>query len=91
VTRAGAVASMVGGFCVSFIWMIFFHYLGMAAFFGQANLVSHADPFSWLWQLQYVDPIVISLPVSFALCIWVSRKTKQMPREHLNRCFKYIA
>jgi SSS family solute:Na+ symporter len=89
-TRAGAAASMVGGFCVSFLWMIFFHYLGMAAFFGQANLAVNADPSSWLWQLQYVDPLVIALPISFALCIWVSRKTKRMPKEHLNRCFKYI-
>jgi len=71
--------------------MIFFHYLGIASFFGQANLVVNADPASWLWQLQYIDPLVISLPISFILCIWVSRKTKQMPKEHLNRCFKYIA
>jgi SSS family solute:Na+ symporter len=91
VTRAGAIASMVGGVCVSFIWMIFFHYLGATALFGQANLVVNTDPASWPWLLQYVDPIVISLPISFILCIWVSRKTKRMPKEHLNRCFKYIA
>jgi len=90
VTRAGAMASMVGGLCVHFIWIIFFHYLGMTAFFGQANLVVHADPASWLWRLQYVDPLVISLPVAFILCIWVSLKTKRMAKEHLNRCFKYI-
>jgi SSS family solute:Na+ symporter len=90
VTKAGAVASMVGGFCVSFLWMIFFHYLGMAALFGWANLVVDSDPASWPWLLQYVDPIVIALPISFALCIWVSLKTKRMPKEHLNRCFKYI-
>jgi SSS family solute:Na+ symporter len=90
VTRAGAVSSMVGGFCVSFIWMIFFHSLGSTALLGAANLVAHADPASWQSQLQYVDPIVISLSVSFALCIWVSRKTKKMPKEHLNRCFKDI-
>jgi SSS family solute:Na+ symporter len=80
----------VGGFGVHFIWIIFFHYLGMTAFFGQANLVVHADPASWLWRLQYVDPLVISLPVAFILCIWVSLKTKRMAKEHLNRCFKYI-
>jgi SSS family solute:Na+ symporter len=90
VTRQGAIASMVGGLGVHFIWIIFFHYLGMTAFFGQANLVVYADPTSWLWLLQYVDPLVISLPVSFILCIWVSRKSKKIPKEHLNRCFKYI-
>jgi SSS family solute:Na+ symporter len=90
VTKAGAIASMVGGFCTSFIWLIFFHYLGLAAFFGPVNLVVNTDPESWPWLLQYVDPIVIALPVSFVLCIWVSRKTKRMSREHINRCFKYI-
>jgi SSS family solute:Na+ symporter len=90
VTRAGAVASMVGGLGATFIWLIFFHYLGMAAFLGQANLVVHADPASWLWLLQYVDPLVVALPISFTLCIWVSLKSKRMPREHVNRCFKYI-
>jgi SSS family solute:Na+ symporter len=90
VTRAGAIASMVGGLGMYLVWMIFFHYLGMAALFGQANLAANADPASWLWLLQYVDPIVIALPISFALCIWVSRKTRKIPKEHLNRCFKYI-
>jgi solute:Na+ symporter, SSS family len=89
-TTAGAIAGMVGGFGVHFIWLIFFHYLGMAAFFGQLNLVADTDPESWPWLLQYVDPVVIALPVSFILCIWVSRKTKKLPREHVNRCFKYI-
>jgi SSS family solute:Na+ symporter len=90
VTRQGAIASMVGGLGVYVLWMIFFHYLGMAAFFGSVNLAVRADPDSWLWLLQYVDPLVIALPVSFILCIWVSRKTKRMSREHVNRCFRYI-
>ncbi len=90
VTKAGAIASMVGGICASFVWMIFFHYLGSAALFNKVNVVAGSQPTSWIWQLQYVDPIVIALPISYVLCIWVSRKTKKMPREHLNRCFKYI-
>jgi SSS family solute:Na+ symporter len=96
VTRGGAIASMVGGIFVSFIWMIFFHYLESAplrvcaVLFGQVNVVSGFQPFSWQWQLQYVDPIVIALPISFILCIAVSRITRKMPTDHLKRCFKYI-
>jgi SSS family solute:Na+ symporter len=96
VTKAGAIASMVGGVCVSFIWMIFFHYLESAplgiceTLFGQVNVVAGSQYNPWLWQLQYVDPIAIALPISFALCIGVSRITRKMPKEHLKRCFRYI-
>jgi SSS family solute:Na+ symporter len=96
VTRAGAVAGMVGGVCTSVIWMVFFHYLESSALgvcealVGRVNVVAGCQPDSLLWQLQYVDPLVIALPISFGLCIAVSRKTTRMPREHLNRCFKYI-
>ncbi|OGP53186.1 MAG: hypothetical protein A2Y65_00960 [Deltaproteobacteria bacterium RBG_13_52_11] len=96
VTRTGATASMLGGAGMSFIWMLFFHYQESAALgvcevlFDQVNVVAGSQPTSWQWQLQYVDPIVIALPTSFALCIWVSRKTRKMSRDHLNRCFKYI-
>jgi SSS family solute:Na+ symporter len=96
VTRTGAVVSMVGGFCVSFIWIIFFHYLGSAAFgicealFGRMNLVANALPESWIWQLQYVDPAFIALPIAFGLCIVVSHNSRKMPKDHINRCFRYI-
>jgi SSS family solute:Na+ symporter len=96
VTRAGAIASMIGGLCISFVWMIFFHHqesvsLGICQIlFGSANLVADYPPTSWVWRLQYVDPLVIALPFSFALCVGVSRITHKMPRSHLKRCFKYI-
>jgi SSS family solute:Na+ symporter len=96
-TRAGAMASMLGGIGMSLIWMLFFHYqesaaLGLCEFlFGQVNVVAGAEPSSWIWLLQYVAPIVIALPVSFVLGIWVSRKTRKLPKDHVNRCFKYIA
>ena len=96
VTRAGAIASMVGGLSMSFVWMIFFHHqesavIGICQFlFGTVNLVAGFPPTSWIWKLQYVDPLVIALPISFALCIAVSRITQKMPRGHLKRCFKYI-
>lgn len=96
VTRAGAIASMVGGIGTSFMWMIFFHgqesaILGVCqVLFGTANLMADFPPSSWAWHVQYVDPVVIALPVSFALCIIVSRKTRKLPKRHLARCFKDI-
>ena len=94
VTRVGGIASMLGGFSMSFFWMIFVHYQGSVAMgicqalFGRMNLV--ADSPFWIWKLQYVDPLVIALPVSFALCVGVSRITRKMSRSHLRHCFRYI-
>jgi len=88
--------SMIGGLCLSFFWMIFFHHQESAALgicqilFGRANLVADFPSTSWIWKLQYVDPLVIALPVSFALCVGVSRITQKMPKAHLKRCFTYI-
>jgi SSS family solute:Na+ symporter len=96
VTRAGGIVSMLGGLCISLVWTIFFHYQGSAALgicqalVGRENLVADCSPSSWIWQLQYVDPLVIALPLSFALCVGVSCLTRTMPRAHLTRCFRYI-
>jgi len=85
---------MVGGLCTSFVWMIFFHYQESAALgvcrllFGTVNLAAGFPPTSWVWKLQYVDPLVVALPISFALCMGVSRITQKMPTAHLKRCFK---
>ena len=96
VTRAGAMASMIGGLGTSLIWMVFFHYQESAALgigdilFGRVNVSAGAEPNSPLWLVQYVAPIVIALPIAFTLGIWVSRKTRKLSREHLNRCFKFL-
>jgi SSS family solute:Na+ symporter len=96
-TRAGAMASMIGGLGTSLIWMVFFHYQESAALgicdilFGRVNVSAVAEPNSPLWLVQYVAPVVIALPIAFALGIWVSRKTRKLSREHLKRCFKYLA
>ncbi|MBN1255737.1 MAG: sodium:solute symporter family protein [Deltaproteobacteria bacterium] len=97
VTKAGGIASMVGGIVVSFIWMIFFHdqestIIGLCrVLFGASNLVADFPPHSWIWQLQYVDPVIVALPLSCVLCLLVSSLTRKMPRGHLNLCFKYIS
>jgi len=96
VTKVGAICSMVGGFCVSFFWLVFIHYkeskaLGICkALFNKVNLVAHYSSTSWLWKLQYVDPNIVALPTSFVLCIVISLFTRKMSDDHLKVCFKYI-
>jgi SSS family solute:Na+ symporter len=96
VTKTGAISSMVGGFCISFVWFIFIHYKGSTslgfceALFGKVNFVADYAPMSGMWKLQYVDPNLVALPVSFILCIVVSFVTKKMSKAHLKACFKSI-
>jgi SSS family solute:Na+ symporter len=92
-TRAGAVTSMVGGFLVSMFCLLFLHKKEAAAIglceylFGDPTLVSSAQPGTWVWLLQWVDPNVIALPVSFLIILAVSLFTPKFGREHIDRCW----
>ena len=92
-TRAGAVTSMVGGFLVSMFCLLFLHKKEAAALglcqslFGKTTLVSSAEPGTWVWLLQWVDPNVIALPVSFLIILAVSLVTPKFGREHIDRCW----
>ena len=92
-TRGGALVSMVGGFCLSMFWLLFVHEkeaagLGLCnAIFGSPTLVSGAAKGSWVWLLQWVDPNVVALPVSFLLAIGVSLASAKMAERHVNKCW----
>ncbi|MGM0611173.1 MAG: sodium:solute symporter family protein [Thermodesulfobacteriota bacterium] len=92
-TKAGAITSMLGGFFISMFCLLFIHEKEAAAIglskylFNQDTLVSGAEPGSWIWLLQWVDPNVIALPVSFALIFAVSLFTRTYDREHIDYCW----
>ncbi|WP_031515049.1 sodium:solute symporter family protein [Desulfofalx alkaliphila] len=73
-TKAGAIASMVSGFAVSILLMVFVHAkestaLGICMYlFGKPYLL----PFPW----NFLDPIVISLPLSALVLVTVSLLTQ---------------
>ena len=86
ITKAGAVAGMVGGFSVSAFWLFFVHgkeasKIGLCeAIFGTPTLLGKP------WAV--VDPLFVALPVSIILTIVVSLFTKKFEDDHLNKCFK---
>ena len=91
-TRAGAVWSMVGGFVVSFFFLVFIHQKEAAAIklclalTGKVTLVAGTS-----WQImEVVDPNIIALPASFVLAVAVSLLTARSPAEHLDRCWRNI-
>jgi len=87
-TKKGAIASMVTGFCVSSFWLLLVKSKEAGAI-GLVKLVTGgkssivADSPNW----PVVDPIVIALPIALIVAIVVSLATKPMHEEHVEYCF----
>jgi SSS family solute:Na+ symporter len=88
-TRAAAIWSTVIGFAVTAFWLL----LVKSAEAGDIGLVQKltggktsilAGRPNWDW----VDPIVVALPISMIIAIVVSLFTKRPDDEHLAKCFK---
>ncbi len=90
-TKAGAIASLCGGFGVSFFWLMF---VQMAKgklpailtnlFWGKPTLF----PKPWLGiEWRWVEALFVALPVSIILAIVVSLITKPESPEHLALCY----
>ena len=92
-TKAGAIASMAGGFSISMFWLLFVHLKESAALgickslTGLDSLAAAAPKGSALWLMQWVDPNVVALPASFVLAVGVSLATKKMEEGHLVECW----
>ena len=95
-TKAGAVSSMVGGFTISFLYLLFVHTkeakaIGLCkSIFGVDSLALWAEPGSTAWLLQFTDPNIIALPISFILALVVSRFSAGFDSRHLKICFRGI-
>jgi len=95
-TKAGAVVSMVGGFAVSFFYLLFVHTKESAAIglckavFGVDSLAQGAAQGSGWWLLQYTDPNIIALPISFILAVVVSLATPKPDQAHIERCWRNL-
>ncbi len=89
ITKAGALAGFFSGLATASFWIMFMHAkesapLGLCkALFGVSSLAGQSS-------LQFVDPIVVALPVSIVATIVVSIFTKSPDSEHLERCFSGI-
>jgi SSS family solute:Na+ symporter len=95
-TRAAAVISMLGGFAVSFFYLLFVHTKESAAIglcqamFGVNSLAMLAEKGSGWWLLQFTDPNIIALPVSFILAVVVSLFTPKMDEKHIQHCWRHL-
>lgn len=81
-TRAGAVASLLGGF----VTVLFFWFLGYCGF-GKAGLTGPAaERFAPFCPLG-LDPLIYGLCVSFALGTVISLFTHPLPQKHVDHYF----
>lgn len=87
-TKAGAKASILCGFFLSLLWMIFVHgqeskAIGLARIlFGSDSLLGHP------WNM--IDPQIIALPVSFLVFVLVSMVSQPVKTETVKNAFRHI-
>lgn len=86
ITKAGALAGFFSGLFAASFWIVFIHAkesapLGLCkALFGVSSLAGQSS-------LQFVDPIVVALPISVVITLVVSFVSESPDSKHLERCF----
>ena len=87
-TKTGAKASILSGFFLSLLWMVFFHERESTGI-GLCRLFFNRDTLLGLpWSM--IDPQIIALPVSFLVFLVVSLSTKPVKEEIIKNAFKHI-
>lgn len=90
ITKAGALAGFFSGLAVAAFWIVFVHSkesapLGICqALFSKPSLAAGTT-------VQFVDPIIVSLPVSVIFTIVTSLFTTPPDKQHLDSCFNGIS
>ncbi len=84
ITKAAAIAGFFTGLVVALFWMLFI-FSKTSAPLGLCNLIFHAPAISL--KMQFVDPIVVALPVSIVVTAVVTFATKPPSEEHIKKCF----
>jgi solute:Na+ symporter, SSS family len=87
-TKTGAKASILCGFFISLLWMLFIHEneskaIGLCKFLSGSNsLLGHP------WNM--IDPQIIALPISLAVFVIVSLITPPIGEETIGKAFRHI-
>lgn len=87
--KTAAVASMLSGFTVSMLWMTFVHSKESVVF--KISQLLFNKPYLFDSNIQYVDPILISLTVSALVAIVITALQKPIDNNsHVEKCFEGI-
>lgn len=83
-TKAGAISSMLGGFLISMGWLMFVHSKESMPL-GISKALFGADSILPAWQ--YVDPIIVALPLSILILLVVTYLTKPPSKAQIDAAF----
>ena len=87
--KTAAVASMLSGFSVSMLWMIFVHSKESVVF--KISQLLFNKPYLFDSKIQFVDPILISLSVSAIVALTLTLMQKSDSNDsHIEQCFEGI-
>ena len=84
ITKAAALSGFFTGLAVASVWLLFI-FSKTAAPLGLCKMIFGVPTAAA--KLQFIDPIIISLPVSILVTIAVSFVTKPPAEEHIKKCF----
>lgn len=84
ITKAGALAGFFSGLTVALFWMLFI-YAKIAAPLGLCTALFGAPTLAV--KFQFIDPIVVALPVSILVTLIVTLATKPPAEDHIRKCF----
>ena len=90
-TRPAAIASAVAGFVITAFWLLLVKSKEAAAIGlvqkltdGKTSILAGKPNWDW------VDPIVIALPISILVAVVVSLMTQPPAKDHIEKCFKDV-
>ncbi len=90
-SKTAVISGMIAGFCSSLLWMVFVHSKESAVIklceliFGVPTLSPAGSV------LEFVDPLIIALPISVLVTIIVQLVSKKRyQQEHIEKCFSGV-
>jgi SSS family solute:Na+ symporter len=89
ITKNGALSGFFTGAFASILWMAFVHSKESVPM-GLCKAIFRVDTLAGASKWQYMDPLIIALPLSIVVTIAVSMMTKAPTEEHLKKCFEGI-
>jgi SSS family solute:Na+ symporter len=74
-------------YCRNYFWRIIFIFKSTAEGIGICKFLTGICPLIQTCPWSFVDPILISVPISFVFTIVVSLFTKPLSKEKLDKCY----
>lgn len=89
ITRAGALSGIVSGIIVSLFWLVFI-YENTAGALGICDMLFGMTTLIPAYPWPYIDVMLIAVPISAIVTFVVSKLTKPLPQDIVDKAFENI-